>query len=98
MLKGKVTSDDPTRFTCISGCDYSGAGIAVGSPWTVTIEFAPGAVVALFTANITFTGTNTSPASSFVAPVWGSGSIPVWASSLDFGNVIVGRSKELILP
>ena len=98
FLKGAVTSDNTTNFTCLSGCDYSTTGIAAQSSQVVTIRFAPGATLGAITGNITFTGTNTSPASSFVAPVWGRGVPPISMSSgLNFGNVIVNKSKDLVL-
>jgi hypothetical protein len=97
-LKGAVTSDNTTNFTCLSGCDYSTTGIAAQSSQTVTIRFAPGATLGAILGNITFTGLNTSPASSYVAPVWGAGVPPISMSSgLNFGNVIVTKSKDLVL-
>ena len=97
-LKGTATSDNTTNFTCISGCDYSTTGIAAQSSQVVTIRFAPGATLGGITGNITFTGINTSPASSFVAPVWGTGVPPISMNSgLNFGTIIVNRSKDLSL-
>ena len=92
-LIGTVTSSDTTYFQCIAGCNYS---IPAGGSHTVTIRFTPGATVGLIEETITFTA-NTLPASSVVIPDSGTGVLPISGAGLDFGNVIIGRSKDLVL-
>ena len=98
FLKGAATVLDTTYFTCTAGCDYSVGGIPVGSPQLVTITFAPGAIPGNgHTTTIDLTGTNTAPPSSATKQVLGNGVLPISGSGLNFGNVVVGRSKDLIL-
>lgn len=98
FLKGAATVLDTTYFTCTAGCDYSVGGIPVGSPQLVTVTFAPGATPGTgHTTTVNLTGTNTSPPSSATKQVLGNGVLPISGSGLNFGNVVVGRSKDLIL-
>ncbi len=98
LLKGSATVFDTTYFTCIAGCDYS-AGIPTGgASQTVSIRFTPGATPGNgHTTTVNFSGTNTAPPSVASRTVLGNGIVPVSGPGLNFGNVVVGKTKNLLL-
>ena len=98
FLRGIATVLDTTYFTCVNNCDYSVAGIPVGTPRLVTIRFtSPMTAATGLTTQVNFTGTNTTPPSSLLRTVLGNAIIPVFGNGLSFGNVVVGRYRELTL-
>jgi hypothetical protein len=97
ILNGSATMDLPlTYFTCIAGC--GAYAIDTLTPRTVTIRFTPGATPFIGAATqITFTGTNTATPASITGTMFGNGVSPLSGTGLNFGNVIVGKTKTLVL-
>jgi hypothetical protein len=96
ILNGTATLDPSPYFTCVSGCGAYTLDTITSQ--TVTIRFTTGATPFNgAVTQITFTGANTSPASSITGDIFGNAIIPLSGTSLNFGNVVKGKSKTLVL-
>ncbi|HEV8268684.1 MAG TPA: choice-of-anchor D domain-containing protein, partial [Thermoanaerobaculia bacterium] len=93
VLTGSVSSGAP--FSVVSGGSFS---LGAGASQAVTVRFAPsGSGAASGAASVASNGGNASVPLSGTGTSASAPAIDVTPSSLDFGSVVVGQSKDLTL-